>query len=56
MAKVLKPPFVSVIISPGGTAVTDRRCQSHKDFALLQSEGKYFVCRIKAVTTKTLIE
>ena len=28
----------------------------HKDFDLLQAEGKYFVCRIKVGTTKTIIE
>jgi len=34
----------------------DRGYQSHKVFDLLQSEGKHFVCRIKASTTKTIIE
>jgi hypothetical protein len=29
---------------------------SHKVFDLLQTEGKHFVCRIKASTTKTIIE
>jgi len=29
---------------------------SHKVFDLLQSEGKHFVCRIKASTTKTIIK
>jgi hypothetical protein len=49
-------PFVSVILSPGETGIMDRGYQSHKDFDLLQAEGKHFVCRIKAGTTKTLIE
>ncbi|MBF0389624.1 MAG: transposase, partial [Desulfamplus sp.] len=54
--KSAERPFVSVILSPGETAVMDRGYQSHKDFDLLQAEGKHFVCRIKAGTTKTLIE
>ena len=49
-------PFVSVILSPGETGVMDRGYQSHKDFDLLQAEGKHFVCRIKVSTTKTIIE
>ena len=49
-------PFVSVILSPGETGVMDRGYQSHKDFDLLQAEGKHFVCRIKVGTTKTIIE
>jgi hypothetical protein len=49
-------PFMSIILSPGETGVMDRGYQSHKVFDLLQSEGKHFVCRIKASTTKTIIE
>jgi len=49
-------PFVSIILSPGETGVMDRGYQSHKVFDLLQSEGKHFVCRIKASTTKTIIK
>lgn len=49
-------PFVSQILSPGQTGVMDRGYQSHKDFDLLQTEGKHFVCRIKVSTTKTIIE
>lgn len=49
-------PFVSKILSPGETGVTDRGYQSHKNFDLLQAEGKHFACRIKANTTKTLLE
>lgn len=49
-------PFVNVILSPGETGVMDRGYQSHKDFDLLQAEGKHFVCRIKVSTTKTVIE
>lgn len=49
-------PFVSQILSPGQTGVMDRGYQSHKDFDLLQTEGKNFVCRIKVSTTKAIIE
>jgi len=49
-------PFVSRILSPGETGVMDRGYQSHKVFDLLQDEGKSFVCRIKASTTKTIIQ
>lgn len=49
-------PFVSIILSPGETGVMDRGYQSHKIFDLLQSEGKHFVCRIKASTAKTIIK
>ncbi len=34
----------------------DRGYQSHHDFDLLQERGKHFVCRIKAKTTRTVIE
>ncbi|WP_459947891.1 IS4 family transposase [Desulfocastanea catecholica] len=49
-------PFVSRILLPGETGVLDRGYQQHKNFDLLQSEGKHFVCRIKANTTKTCLE
>ncbi len=49
-------PFVSQIISPGQTSVLDRGYQYHKNFDRWQAEGKHFVCRIKASTTKTVIE
>lgn len=48
-------PFVTQILSKGQTGVMDRGYQSHKDFDLLQAEGKHFVCRIKSRTTKTII-
>jgi hypothetical protein len=48
-------PFVSKILEPGETGVLDRGYQSHKNFDLLQSEEKHFVCRIKANTTKTCL-
>ena len=49
-------PFVTRIISKGQTGVMDRGYQSHRDFDLLQNENKHFVCRIKARTTRTIIE
>lgn len=48
-------PFVSKILSPGQTGVMDRYYQRHKNFDLWQTEGKHFVCRIKASTKKTVI-
>lgn len=48
-------PFVSSILSKGQTGIMDRGYQSHKDFDLLQNENKHFVCRIKAITTRTVI-
>ena len=49
-------PFVSKILSPGQTGVGDRGYQEHALFDTLQTEGKSFVIRIKAGTTKTLIK
>ena len=49
-------PFVNRILSKDQTGVMDRGYQSHKDFDLLQEEGKHFVCRIKAKTTRTVLE
>lgn len=48
-------PFVSQILSPGQTGVCDRGYQEHAEFDSLQAEGKSFVIRIKANTTKTLV-
>lgn len=48
-------PFLSQILSPGQTGVCDRGYQEHAGFDFLQAEGKSFVFRIKANTTKTLI-
>jgi hypothetical protein len=44
-------PFATKIIAPGQTGVMDRYYQCHKIFDLWQTEGKHFVCRIKASTT-----
>ncbi len=49
-------PFVARILSKGQTGVMDRGYQSHKDFDLLQAEGKHFICRIKSRTTRTIIK
>jgi hypothetical protein len=49
-------PFVSKILSPGETGIMDRGYQCHQNFDLWQTEEKHFVCRIKANTTKTLLE
>ena len=49
-------PFVDQILERGQTGVMDRGYQSHKDFDLLQGKEKHFVCRIKAKTTRTIIE
>jgi hypothetical protein len=48
--------FVSMILSPGQTAVVDRGYQSHDLFDRWQEEKKHFVCRIKAGTKKICIE
>lgn len=49
-------PFVGPIISPGQTAVADRGYQEHALFDSMQNEGKSFVIRIKANTTKTVVQ
>ena len=48
-------PFLSQILSPGQTGVSDRGYQEHAEFDSLQAEGKSFVIRIKANTTKTVV-
>jgi len=49
-------PFVNQLLSQGQTGIGDRGYQKHALFDLLQAEGKYFVIRIKAGTTKTLLK
>lgn len=49
-------PFVDRIIDQGETAVTDRGYQCHQCFDDWQSAEKFFVCRIKENTTKTVIK
>jgi hypothetical protein len=48
-------PLASQIMAPGQTAVLDRYYQCHKNFDLWQEQKKYFVCRIKAGTTKKVL-
>jgi hypothetical protein len=48
-------PFVRVILEPGQTGIMDRYYQCHKNFDAWQTEGRHFVCRIKASTRKTCI-
>ncbi|WP_419663335.1 transposase, IS4 family protein [Desulfosarcina variabilis str. Montpellier] len=48
-------PFVSKILSEGQTGVLDRGYQCHDLFDQWQQENKFYICRIKASTTKTII-
>lgn len=48
-------PLVSQIIDPGETGVMDRGYQCHRIFDLWQKEGRFFICRIKAGTLKTIL-
>jgi len=48
-------PLVSHILSPGETGVMDRGYQSHEFFDSWQTEDRFFICRIKASTHKTII-
>jgi hypothetical protein len=47
--------FVDKIIDKGETAVTDRGYQSHPLFDQWQASEKYFVCRIRENTHKTIV-
>jgi len=49
-------PYVSMILFPGQTGVMDRGYQAHDRFDQWQEEGKHFVCRIKAITSKKRIK
>jgi hypothetical protein len=49
-------PFVCKILSDDDTGVIDRGYQCHKRFDQWQSDGKKFICRIKASTRKAIIE
>lgn len=49
-------PFVAVILSPGETGVMDRGYQCHHSFDEWQTDGKHFICRIKANTKVTCIQ
>ncbi len=48
-------PFVDKIIAVGETGVMDRGYQSHAHFDQWQAAGKFFVCRIRENTHKTVI-
>lgn len=49
-------PFVDQLIDKGETGVMDRGYQSHGHFDQWQDAGKYFVCRIRETTHKTVIK
>jgi len=49
-------PFADPITSVGQTVVADRGYQEHALFDHLQAQGKHFVIRIRANTTKTVIK
>ena len=48
-------PFVSKILSKGQTGVLDRGYQCHARFDQWQEDDKFFICRIKASTQKTIL-
>jgi len=48
-------PFVDKIIDKGETAIMDRGYQSHDHFDEWQTAEKFFVCRIRENTHKTVI-
>ena len=54
--KEAERPFVNQLLSPGQTGVGDRGYQEHELFDSLQAEGKSFVIRIKANTSKTRLK
>jgi len=49
-------PFVEQILSENETGVLDRGYQCHERFDQWQTDGKHFICRIMAGTTKTCIK
>ena len=49
-------PFVSQILSANETSVNDRGYQCHKRFDKWQQENKFFICRIKTDTNKTILK
>ena len=49
-------PFVSRIIAENETSVNDRGYQSHKRFDQRQQQNRFFLCRIKADTNKTILK
>jgi len=49
-------PVADQMLEKGQTAVMDRGYQDHSRFDWWQDEGKYFVCRIKKNTQKTIVQ
>jgi Transposase DDE domain len=49
-------PFVSQLLESGQTGVMDRYYQCHRDFDGWQTEGKHFICRIRANTRRTELQ
>lgn len=49
-------PFVDPITSAGQTVIADRGYQEHALFDHLQAQGKHFIIRIRASTTKTVVK
>jgi len=49
-------PFVGQILQKGETSVTDRGYQCHRSFDQFQNEEKFFICRIKENTNKTILK
>jgi hypothetical protein len=48
-------PLADMQLEKGQTGVMDRGYQDHQRFDLWQDEGKYFVCRIRKNTQKTVV-
>jgi hypothetical protein len=48
-------PQVEHLVEPGQTGVYDRYYQCYKNFDDWQSQGRHFVCRIKASSRKTVL-
>jgi len=48
-------PLVDQILAPGQTSVTDRGYQCCRTFDILHNAGKFFVCRIKENSQKTIL-
>ena len=48
-------PLANEQLEPGQTGVMDRGYQDHSRFDAWQEEGKFFVCRIRGNTQKTIV-
>lgn len=49
-------PQAERLVAPGQTGVFDRYYQHYKNFDLWQTQGRHFVCRIKASALKTELQ